>query len=114
MAGTVVIPVEAVRHVELFVIVLILLSAAIGALTEKITIGEIMVHLLYRTRAAHHHAVVALMVFQVVMIYGRGAAEGDITTINQYLRQCVVLVSHIAAMVYSTVRTAISHVDAAS
>jgi hypothetical protein len=102
---------EAVHHVELLVIVLILLGAAIGALTEEIAVGEIMVHLHYRPRAAHHHSVVALMILQVIMIYGRRSTEGDVATIYQYLLQGIVLVYHIAAIVYRLVRTAISHME---
>lgn len=41
----------------------------------------------------------------------RGAAEGDVATIYQYLLQGIVLVYHIAAIVYRLVRTAISHME---
>ena len=109
--GAIVVPMKAVHHVELLVIVLISLGAVIGALTEKIAIREIMVHLLYRPRAAHHHTVVALMILQEIMIYGRSAAEGDVATIYQYLFQGIVLVYNIAAIINCLVRTAISHME---
>ena len=111
MAGAVVVPVEAVHHVELLTVVLVGLGAGVGAFAEEIAEGEVMVHLLDGARGVHHHAVVALMVLQIVMIYRRGAAEGDVAVIYQNLLQRPVLVNHIAAIVYCTARTAIGHVE---
>ena len=70
-----------------------------------------MVHLLDGAQCVHHHAVVALVILQVIVIYGRGAAEGDIAVIYQNLLQGVVFVYHIAAIVYCTARTAVGHVE---
>ena len=111
VAGTVVVPVEAMHHVELLAVVFVGLGAGIGAFAMQVAEGEVAVHLLDGARGVHHHAVVALVVFQIVMIYGRGAAEGDVSVIYQDLFQGVVLVYHIAAIVYSTARTAVGNVE---
>lgn len=111
VAGAVVVPVQAVHHVELLAVVLVGLGAGVGALTVKVAEGEVVVHLLDGTRGVHHHAVVALVILQVVMIYRRGAVEGDVAVIYQNLLQGVVFVYHIAAIVYCIARTAISHVE---
>lgn len=111
MAGAVVVPVQAVHHVEFLAVVLVGLGAGIGALTEEIAEGEVMVYLLNGARGVHHHAVVALMILQIVVIYRRGSAEGDVSVIYQNLLQSVVSVYHVAAIVYYTARTAISHVE---
>ena len=111
MAGTVVVPVQAVHHVELLAVILVGLYTAVGALTVEVTIREVMVHLLDGARCVYHHTVVALVILQVIVIYGRGAAEGDVAVIYQNLLQCPVLVYHIAAIVCCTARTAIGHVE---
>lgn len=87
MAGTVVVPVQAVHHVELLAIVLVGLGAGVGAFAVEVAEGEVMVHLLDGARCVQHHTVVALVILQVIVIYGRGAAEGDIAVIYQNLLQ---------------------------
>ena len=100
LAGSVVVHVQAVHHVQFLAVVLEALGVGVDAFAEEQAEGIVMVHLLHRARLVDHHAVVALMVLQVVVVNGRRAAEGDVAAIYLYLLQCSSLVYHIAAIIY--------------
>ena len=85
VAGTIVVPVQAVHLVKFFVVVLVSLGAGVGALAEEVAEGIVMVHLLNGARAVDHHTVVALMVAEIGVIGRRRPAEGDVAALGEYL-----------------------------
>ena len=82
-AGTVVVPVEAVDSVILLSVVLVFLRVAIGALSEKAPEWIVVVRLFHRPGGVAHHAVAAKVVFQIIVIYRRGTAQGDVAAVNE-------------------------------
>ena len=99
VTGAVVIPIDSMGTIEFLAVVPESLDCIPCALTKQSAEGIVVVYLLCRARRTHYHTVVAQMVFEVVVVIGRCAAEGDIAPVNQDLFQYVVLVYHIPAIV---------------
>ena len=77
------IPVEAVDSVILLSVVLVFLCTGIRTLSEKAPEWIVVVRLLHRPGGVAHHAVAAKVVFQIIVIYRRGTAQGAVAAVNE-------------------------------
>ena len=63
----------------------------------------VMVHLLHFALAAYHYPVITKMVLEITMIHSSIVGERDVSTVKQYLLECIILIYHIATINYSMV-----------
>ena len=102
MARTVIVPVQTVLAVELLAIILIRLDIirARKYPAERI----VMVRLLNRSALTNDHTVIALMVFQVIMVLS--IRQSDVALFRQQQLLRAVFIDHIPAIVRRGDRTA--------
>ena len=97
----IVVPVQSFLRVQFLAVILVrLYTRRVGEDTSE---GIIMVHLLYSSVLVDDHAVISLMVLQVVVVLAVG--QGDITGFCQQQFLHTVFIDHVAAIVRCGGRT---------
>ena len=102
MPCTVIVPVQAVLRVKLLAVIFIRLDVI--RCREYPTERIIMTRFLDRSRGTDNHTVIALMVFQIIMVLS--IRQSDVTLFRQQVFLAAVFIDHIPAIVRCGGRTA--------